>query len=247
MRNTARVTLLLAMAAAPLAAQGVARDELPIRTWNQEMRDKAETSLYEKHDCKDALLQANAAYDRAMRHPARMDPRIPLVKARAHDCLGQLPAAIAAYGLHDQLAGLNVATDPGFIGACQQLNNHEPPPADSAALVARQQELIAHAHAIRATIDRGAAQAGRSPGHENLLYSPEAYRAMWDQFDGTRMTETQLSAMWPRFVAAWSDMPPRNAQGYITSETARTQYAIGMFEVELAETQARLLCLQGQS
>ncbi len=244
MRNMARLTVLLAVTTAPLTAQGLARDELPIRSWSVEMRDKAETSLYERRDCASALLQANAAYDRAKRHPERMDPRIPLVKARAHDCLGQLPAAIAAYGLHDQLAGLDVATDPGFQGACRQLSENEAQPADSAARVARQQELIAHARALQATMDVAVQQAGNVALTERRDRDRElAERQLWTPGDGVSSTASQQSAMYPRYQAAWTKLPPRNRYGYPTSEGARTRHAVEQFEVELADTQARLLCL----
>lgn len=97
--------LSVALGATALAAQGPSRDERPIRSWSEEQRDEAEHALSQDHDCRAALRQVNAAYDRGTRSRAPMDPRIALVKARAHDCLGQLPAAVAAYGLHDALTG----------------------------------------------------------------------------------------------------------------------------------------------
>ncbi len=115
--------------------------ERPIRSWAIEMRDKAERSLYVKHDCRAALAQAKAGYNRlADRH----DPRLVLAKARAHQCVGEMAEAVLAYSeyqaLSDQERGI---PDQEFEGACSALLPATWLGADSVTTAARVDSLVA--------------------------------------------------------------------------------------------------------
>ena len=236
--------LSVALGATALAAQGPSRDERPIRSWSEEQRDKAEHALYQDHDCRAALRQVNAAYDRGTRSRAPMDPRIALVKARAHDCLGQLPAAVAAYGLHDALSGTPTEEDAGLAGACRALTGPEGLPADPAAREALRVRLGEEATGVRRVLRRAAWEAGTSPTGESLAYSSQQRLMSGGGPDGTTMSRNQIAALWPRYISAWQNVPAHTAQGYRTSNRTRYLAASDDMERHLAELDATLICLE---
>lgn len=236
--------LALAVAAGPLASQGPARDEQPIRSWSEEHRDRAERALYEEGDCRGALRHADAAYDRATRGHTPMDPRIALVKARAHDCLGQLPAAITAYRLHDTLRDIPAAEDAALAGACRELTAPEGLPADPAAREALQARLIAEADEARQVLRR----ADRDAGH-TITDAPTAYASGQRVLasggpDGTTMSRSQAAALWPRYVSTWQSLPARDTRGYPVNNATRYRAASTDMARHLTEVDAALICLE---
>ncbi|HMV32984.1 MAG TPA: hypothetical protein PKA50_12755 [Gemmatimonadales bacterium] len=243
-RPFAGLGLLALMAATgTLAAQGPSRDERPIRSWSEEMRDKAEHSLYADGDCRGALRQANAAYDRASRHPTSMDPRIALVKARAHDCLAQFPAAVAAYQLYDALSGTPASDDPALGGACRSLTAPEGLPADPAARAALRVRLEEESEALERVLRRAAQQAGRAVGEP--IGSPGRWRILAGAApDGTQLSRNQVAALWPRYLATWRAAPGYDSRGYRTNEESRYTAADASMERELATVDAMLVCLE---
>ncbi len=235
--------LTLTVATGALAAQGPSRDERPIRSWSEEMRDKAEHSLYAEGDCRDALRQANAAYDRAGRHPESMDPRIALVKARAHDCLAQLPAAVAAYRLYDTLSGTAADDDPGLGGACRALTAPEGLPADPAARAALRARLEEESEATRLVLRRGAQESGRAAGAP--IGSAGQARSIAEAApDGTQLSRNQVAALWPRYISTWRAAPGYDARGYRTNESSRYAAADEGMQRHLAAVDAMLICLE---
>lgn len=246
MRNVSVGLAALALAVVgtqPLAAQGPTRDERPIRPWAVEMRDKAEHSLYQKRDCRQALQQANAAYYHTVRDPRQMDPRIVLVKARAHDCLGQLPAAIASYGLHDELTGVDPRQDLAIGGACQALSAPMILPPDSAERADLRDSLAATAHAARQVLLRAERERGRSDFGDQY-YSVSHRTNGMEAPDGTIHTEGQIAGLWPRYVQSWSSVRAYNAQGFRTTNATRYAHASGEVVAYLADAEARLICLE---
>lgn len=232
------VALGMLSGAVPAAAQS----ERPIRTWTQEMTDKAEFSLNERRDCRSALTQANAAYDRARRSRQAMDPRIPLVKARAHDCLGQIPPAIAARRLYDQLTGLNPADDESLGRSCQALAATSPLPADSADREATRRNLLAEERATQGVLQRAAVEAGRSD-FDDEFDQQVRYARMAGGPDGTLLSKVRYQALWPSYVQSWAELPSQNRYGYRTNNNQRYYRASTEFGARLASIQAKLICL----
>lgn len=239
--------LLLFASSLPGAAlaQKAAGNPRPLpRSWSEEMRDKAEVSFYQRHDCHAALLQANAAFDREMRHPERMDPRIPLVKARAHACRGELPQAILAYAMHDRLAVVAAGDDPELFGACLALLPDRQP-VDSLERARLLDSL---------TLVRGQIEHARSRNSTELFLRtgsgidvppprplPAQVRVDMDQGRLTR----NMSNEYIRVMRGYWDAPP-----YISPVTSfnrtfseRAGAAESTLAGALADVEARLLCL----
>jgi hypothetical protein len=248
MRPTSALTFLLIplLANHPASAQqrrdGAAA--LP-RTWSVEMRDKAEASLYRKHDCTAALTQANAGFERALRHQERMDPRLPLVKARAHQCLGQLPEAILNFTMHDRLSAMPSAEDIELAGACHDLVPGGRPAeattlarlTDSLTAVRAQLERAMAANATELRLRLGVSMDAGSGGYR----SPVPVSGEVDQGSITRdMGNETLRVM----RAAWF-APPADSRvtGYNRRALDRADAAGQQLAGLLADVEARLLCL----
>ncbi len=238
--------LLSTTAAISATAQQVPVKARPApRTWSQEMRDKAEISLYQRHDCGAALLQANAAFDREMRHPDRMDPRIPLVKARAHECLGQIPEAVLSYAMYDRLAGVEPAQASALAGACTALLQAGRP-QDSVGLARLTDSLIAMRNGIVRARDRNSTELFLRTASAIAAPSPSPPRwfagnVPMDQGSITRnMGNEAIRTTWN----AWYGPPyisPRT--GYERHARERASDAELQLASALADVEARLLCL----
>ncbi len=238
--------LLLASLATSASAQrhAVSREPAP-RTWSQEMRDKAEASLYRKHDCSKALGQANAAFERALRHPDRMDPRIPLVKARAHECLGQVPEAILNYALYDRLAGVAAENDIALAGACSALLPGGRP-ADSAGLTYLTDSLTAVEGEIERARDRNSRELFVRTGSSSIGGSASAGPRFTADlpYDLGRANSTTNNEYYRVMQSSWYGAPASSpATGYYRQARTRATAAESRLAIALADVEARLLCL----
>lgn len=241
--------ILMGMAAASLmlggrsvAAQSVIPAERPIRSWTQEMLDKAKYSLYEKVDCRTALTQINASYDRAARSRKPMDPEIALVKARAHDCLAQVPAAIAAYALYDQLTGADPMNDDALASSCSELAPAANLPADSTGRALLRQNLVAEEAGLRRVLRRADLESVRSDFNDQFD-AQRRTQAMGAGPDGTKLTQMQYQALWPSYVQSWANLPSQTSNGFRTNNRQRYLAASSQFSAHLAEIEAKLICL----
>lgn len=235
----------------PLATQARSRDELPIRSWAQEMREKAEASLYRRRDCRAALQQADAAYRRELRHPERMQPRTALVKARAHDCLEQLPQAVLAFALYGELSNIAPADNLELAGACGGLFAPERAPASDAERRMLLQRLASRREAIREVVARAHVHSGGGvPGWAE----PEPRRGagasgatgMESPADRLR-SEGERAALWVRYWNAYR-APPAIRTGHAARTTDGYRHAAASegLGLELAHLEARLTCLQSE-
>lgn len=246
MRSSSSLLVLLLLstnASVPLLAQmGPGRERDTPRTWSQEMRDKAEVSLYQHHDCHAALLQANAAFDREMRHPERMDPRIPLVKARAHECRGELPQAILAYGMHDGLAAINPEGDAELAGACRAFLP-DGPPLDSASRTRLIDSLTLVRSQIEHARSRNSTELFVRSGSGISVPPPRPLPLQIDMDQG-KITRN-MSNEYIRVMRAYWDDPPHQMPGSLYERNARERAseAESRLAGALADVEARLLCL----
>ncbi|MEO8138338.1 MAG: hypothetical protein ABI742_01770 [Gemmatimonadota bacterium] len=251
MRQPTSLFCLLLLTALPDAAsaqRNVVNREATPRTWSQEMRDKAEASLYQKHDCTNALVQSTAAFDREMRHPERMDPRIPLVKARAHECLGQVPEAILNYAMHDRLAGFSTENDIALAGACSALLPAGKP-ADSTGLAHLTDSLTVVRSEIERARDRNSMELFIRTGSSSIGASARAGPRFSPNlpFDLGRATSTTNNEYYRVMRSSWYGAPAYSpATGYYRQATARATDAESQLAMALADVEARLLCLDSR-
>jgi hypothetical protein len=228
-------------AAAP-AQQAPARVRTAPRTWSQEMRDKAEASLYQRHDCRTALLQANAAFDRDMRHPDRMDPRIPLVKARAHECLGELPPAVLGYAMHDRLAAVAPGEDVELAGACSALLPAGVP-TDSSARARLTDSLTVIRGQIAEARSRSSAEMTLRTG-SGVSVPPSRPIQVPVEMDQGLITRDMGNEYIRVMRSAWYDAPYVSpGSGYERNARVRAGDAESRLSGALADVEARLLCL----
>ncbi len=246
MRSADSLLFLLLFSSSVMATASAQRGPAPARTtprtWSQEMRDKAEVSLYQHHDCHAALLQANAAFDREMRHPERMDPRIPLVKARAHECRGELPQAILAYGMHDGLAAIRPEDDPELAGACRAFLP-DGPPLDSASRARLIDSLTLVRGQIEHARSRNSAELFIRSGSGISVPPPRPIPLQVDMDQG-KITRN-MSNEYIRVMRGYWDNPPQRSPGtlYEVNASARAGSAEERLAGALADVEARLLCL----
>ncbi len=246
MRSADSLLFLLLLSSSVTTTAAAQRGPAPARTtprtWSQEMRDKAEGSLYQHHDCHAALLQANAAFEREMRHPERMDPRIPLVKARAHACRGELPQAILAYEMHDRLAAIAPADDMELTGACLALLP-DGPPLDSA----HRARLLDSLTLVRGQIDRARSRNSAElfiRSGSGISVPPPRPIPLQVDMDQGQLTRN-MSNEYIRVMRGYWDAPPNVSPvtSFDRTATERAHAAETTLAGALAEVEARLLCL----
>ncbi len=147
--------MLLVGCLAPLTPAAAQRDWASVATRGDASRDRlirlAVASLYDRHDCTAALRQAEAA---AEDQPARaLDPRIPLIAARATACMGDSAVAVLNYATYRSLGGSGEAPSAEFGAVCRAVFRPDDLPS-AEALEALRPALQEERDALKAAFER---------------------------------------------------------------------------------------------